>query len=284
MPDAVILEVVLPRGNGFEVLKSLKSDQRTSAIPVILLIDESDDYGEHRGRICGADVILRRPFTSEALMGAVFGSLAGLPAPPAEKNSGPKNDLAGVLDALEGRARAENPLLEHITDPLTGLFNNAYTDLKLMEEFKKARRFQMPLAAMMLGFDDQRNFSNPGSSGDVRRILNEVAGILLCESRDIDHVARYSDREFLALLPHTDMLGGTSMAERIVATIAGRAFTLSGGTGALTASAGVCAFMGTGMETAEELPLRAREALAASRSWGGNRVTVWDGEPKKLRR
>ncbi len=284
-PDVVALEVFLPRTHGFDVLKSLKEGARTAGVRVLVLVDEKDDYGAHRARLCGADAILRRPFEWGGFADAVQAVHAAA-APSGSGNPGDSGDaaLGQVLDALAGRARVENPLIHHISDPLTGLFNRSYMDIKIAEEFKKARRFGFPLTCIHIGIDDRGVLGGDSAPDDVRRTLNEIAGLLLCESRDIDHIARWQDRDFLLLLPHTDIAGATTMAKRILTSIEARGFEIGGEQVALTASAGIAAFGGRETETAEGLPERAREALAISRQWGGNRCTVWEADPEESRR
>ena len=279
-PEVAVLEVLLPRKNGFETLKALKEDARTAAIKVILLLDEGDDYGEHRARLCGADAIRKRPLTAEDVAETVRLCLqeGGLEA-ISEASEGP--DLEAVLDAMEGRARAENPLLQHITDPLTGLYNSPYMELKIAEEYKKARRFNIPLSCVEIAFDDEGALSQPDRAQDLRRILNEVAGLLLCESRDIDHLARQNVEEFFLLLPHTDVEGASAMTGRILKSVESRGFEVDGRPGMITASAGIATFTGSNADSAEQLQDRCREALTASRRWGGNRFTVWAQDTEK---
>lgn len=278
-PDAVVIEARLPRRDGFEVLKSLKEDGSTARIRVVLVVDAGDEVAEGRARLCGAHAILRRPIDASRIAEALSAG-TGEPAAGPDADSG---DLEAVLDALSDRARHENPLLHHITDPVTGLYNRPYIELKLAEEFKKARRFQIPLTAIMVTLDVPATGAEDPDPGEQRRILNEAAGLLLCESRDIDHLARYDDREFLALLPHTDISGAMTMAQRILASIQARSFTWTGTEAPLTASAGMSSFTGVEMERPDELPLRAREAMLISNRWGGNRVTVWEPGLKKAR-
>ena len=181
--------------------------------------------------------------------------------------------LESMLDTMEGRVRSENPLHEHITDPLTGLNNEAYMSLKLAEEFKKARRFDLALSCVAVGFDDEAAGSDEDAQ-ELRTTLNEVAGILLCESRDIDHIARKNVSEFFLLLPHTDGEGALAMSKRILKSIEGRGFQSADGP-SLTASAGIATYTGSDAEEASELEIRSHQALNAARRWGGNRVTTW---------
>jgi|GEM_PF-7084988 diguanylate cyclase (GGDEF)-like protein len=262
LPDVLVMEAFLPRRNGFDVLKSLKADARTSAIRVVLLLDEGDDYGRSRARLCGADTIMSRPFGSHDLLQEVLRpSAAQQPA---------IDDLLADMDA---RAKAENPLVQYITDPSTGLFNKAYTDLKLAEECKKARRFQQPLTCLLIGLDDGGQLAEPRHAELLRTVVNDLAGLLLCESRDIDHVSRYGTEEFLLLLPHTDQAGASAMARRVLSSIANRGLAKPDGT-PLTGSAGIAGFLAEDEDAAQGLVTRGREALKVSRHWGGNRFTI----------
>jgi diguanylate cyclase (GGDEF)-like protein len=279
LPQVLVLEALLPRRNGFEVLKALKEDGTTAGIRVVMILDPGDGYGRHRARAGGADLLLERPFDEADLLAAIRETCEDR----AQEEFDEGEALAEVVEALEDRARLENPVLAHITDASTGLYNAAYTEIKLAEEYKKARRFHVPLTCVVLGLDEPQAGVEPEDEAALRRTINELAGLLLCESRDIDHLARTGGREFVALLPHTDTHGGVLMAERILASIAGRRFT-TGAERPVTASAGVATFAGEGLEAADRLLDRARTGLARSRAWGGNRCTVWqdDGVPSDL--
>jgi diguanylate cyclase (GGDEF)-like protein len=166
----------------------------------------------------------------------------------------------------------ENPLLPQLTDPVTGLWNTDYTNLKLAEEFKKARRFSVPLACLVLSLDE--------APGDVaaydtsnREVLSELAGLLLCESRDIDHLARLDAKSFLLILPHTDAPGAFAMMSRVLISIQKRQLSLPGRTRPITASAGIACFS-RDLAGPDDLVRGAHEALAHAVALGGNRVEV----------
>ncbi|MDD5031959.1 MAG: response regulator [Patescibacteria group bacterium] len=55
LPDVILLDIMLPRMDGFEVLKALKADKRTSRIPVILLTNLSQKEKVKEGLSLGAD-------------------------------------------------------------------------------------------------------------------------------------------------------------------------------------------------------------------------------------
>lgn len=68
VPDLVISDIMLPEMDGFELCQSLKTDRRTSHIPVILLTARADEASQLRGLQHGADVYLTKPSRREELL------------------------------------------------------------------------------------------------------------------------------------------------------------------------------------------------------------------------
>ncbi len=66
-PDLIILDVMMPRRNGFQVCRLFKSDAKTSEIPVILLTAKNQKEDRHWGRDCGADEYITKPFNTPML-------------------------------------------------------------------------------------------------------------------------------------------------------------------------------------------------------------------------
>ena len=67
-PDAVILDLMLPDVDGFEVCRRLRKERATSEVPIIILSALSDEKDKRRGRECGANEYLTKPFDPDQLM------------------------------------------------------------------------------------------------------------------------------------------------------------------------------------------------------------------------
>ena len=79
-PDLVVLDVMMPYMDGFEVLKNLKADPATAEIPVIMLTAKAQDADVFRGWQSGVDCYLTKPFNPMELISFVkriFKSLEG---------------------------------------------------------------------------------------------------------------------------------------------------------------------------------------------------------------
>jgi two-component system, OmpR family, alkaline phosphatase synthesis response regulator PhoP len=67
-PDLVVLDVMMPYMDGFEVLKNLKGDPTTADIPVIMLTAKAQDADVFRGWQSGVDCYLTKPFNPMELL------------------------------------------------------------------------------------------------------------------------------------------------------------------------------------------------------------------------
>ena len=70
-PDLVLLDVILPGYNGFQVCRVLKSKPETADIPVIMLTSKDSDKDREWGMAQGAQDYIAKPFSPESLLDAV---------------------------------------------------------------------------------------------------------------------------------------------------------------------------------------------------------------------
>lgn len=75
-PDLIILDVMMPKMDGFEVLKRLKKNPRTMDIPVIMLTVKSTSHDIEEGIKLYAEKYITKPFSSDALLQEIEKSLS----------------------------------------------------------------------------------------------------------------------------------------------------------------------------------------------------------------
>jgi twitching motility two-component system response regulator PilG len=71
LPDLVLLDVMLPKMDGFEVCSRIKQNQGTRHIPVILLTAKKTPEDVARGQEVGADYYITKPFKSAMVMDVI---------------------------------------------------------------------------------------------------------------------------------------------------------------------------------------------------------------------
>ena len=67
-PDLIILDLMLPKLNGYEVCTTLKHDPRYQKIPIVLFTAKAQDKDEKLGMECGANAYVRKPFRAQELL------------------------------------------------------------------------------------------------------------------------------------------------------------------------------------------------------------------------
>lgn len=84
-PDLIVLDVMMPYMDGFEVLKNLRRESDTEAIPVIMLTAKAQDKDVFEGYHYGADMYLTKPFNPMELVTFVKRILDGAKTPDGPK-------------------------------------------------------------------------------------------------------------------------------------------------------------------------------------------------------
>ena len=74
-PDLIILDISLPKLNGYEVCQALRADEKHKDIPVVMLTASGQALDIMQGMKDGADAYIVKPFDSEALLGILRGFL-----------------------------------------------------------------------------------------------------------------------------------------------------------------------------------------------------------------
>lgn len=67
-PDLILLDVMMPKLNGYQLCRELKKREETKGIPVIMLTARTQESDKFWGRDCGADAYLTKPYKPEELL------------------------------------------------------------------------------------------------------------------------------------------------------------------------------------------------------------------------
>ena len=198
-PDLILLDVMMPEIDGYEVCRRLKENEKTKDIPVIFVTARTESSEEEVGLNLGAVDYIFKPYRIPIILARVRNHL----------NMKRKTDLLESLVSLDG---------------LTGIPNRRKLDEMLAAEWRRAIRSGRPLSVVMMDIDHFKLFNDRFGHGAGDECLRQVASSLsMCVNRPGDLVARYGGEEFVAILPLTELAGALAIAERLVAVVAGLA-------------------------------------------------------------
>jgi diguanylate cyclase (GGDEF)-like protein len=182
--------------------------------------------------------------------------------------------LAGqAVVSIENATLHEKVERQAVTDELTGLANLRAFHSILEGEIERARRFNTPLALVMLDLDNFKLVNDEYGHQQGDEVLALVADVLRDFSRDIDSPARYGGEELAVVLPQTDAEGAAQLAERIREAVDRLEVPRVDGEGTLRlqASFGVAALPESAVDR-EGLIAAADAALYRAKRAGRNRV------------
>lgn len=70
-PDVLVLDVMLPDLDGYEILRQLRADRRSEALPVLMLTAKGQREDRETALECGADMFITKPFANSDIIAAV---------------------------------------------------------------------------------------------------------------------------------------------------------------------------------------------------------------------
>ena len=70
-PDLIILDLMLPKMNGYKICQFLKSEELYKKIPILMLSARAQEADKNMGLSCGADAYITKPFEPEELLGKI---------------------------------------------------------------------------------------------------------------------------------------------------------------------------------------------------------------------
>lgn len=253
-PDLILLDVVMPNMDGYEVCRRLKENVTTKNIPIIFItsMDEEDD--ETKGLAFGAVDYIIKPFSLAIVKARVKTHL----------------ELKRHRDILEALSTL---------DGLTGIPNRRRFDEILKIEWMRARRESTSMSLIMVDIDHFKLYNDNYGHIEGDDCLKKVAQCLSCAvSRPADFVARYGGEEFGIILPMTDAEGAENVANILLQHVVKLQIphACSPVTGRITISLGVATLIPDREMSQVVLVEKADKCLYAAKEAGRNRFIRWN--------
>ncbi len=174
------------------------------------------------------------------------------------------------------RQRLQQKHEQAVRDPLTGLHNRLAYDERVAHEFTRWKRYQQPMALMMIDVDHFKiiNDRYGHKAGDKALIL--IAHQLRRHLRESDFLARFGGEEFVVLMPETELAAAQVAAEKLREAVQQCQFHYQGKQVPITVSAGL-ARLREEDDSIDQLFQRADRAMYRAKDAGRNRCISEDG-------
>lgn len=243
-PDLIILDLMMPDLDGFEVAQALKSNTATADIPICILTAKEVTV-EERIELAGKiESVMQKSFFS-------------------------KEDLLMHLRDLEVLYPARAGLI----DKVSGLFDRCYFHIRLAQEVNRAVRYKKTFAVVMIDIDRFTGYHGQFGMKHGNVCVKRIADFLRKSLRGSDTIVRFGLDEFAVILTDTTKDAATRVARRFLSFIESYPFygieTLP--SGKMSATIAVVTYP-QDAQSPEELLAAAHHLLRTGKDSGGGRV------------
>jgi diguanylate cyclase (GGDEF)-like protein len=259
-PDLIILDIMMPGMDGYEICDRLKANPFTKDIPVMFVTAMDQERQGAKGLAMGAVDYLSKPVS-------------------------PPIVLARVRNQLELKKQRDFLRKLSSVDGLTGIANRRSFEEDFDKEWRRAARHQAPLTLLLSDVDHLRPYNDAYGylAGDdcLRMVAQAMAKSMM---RPGDVIARYGGEEFVGLMPDTDAKGSQVVADRLLNAV--RALALphahSDAAPIVTVSIGIAACMPHRDNDRSGLFKLAGDALYAAKTAGRNQAKIIEYRSEKV--
>jgi len=226
--DLILLDVMMPRQDGFTTCTHLRAYPEYESVPIIFLSARIDIDSIIKGFDLGAVDYIRKPFNPQELRSRVrtHAELRLYRKELEIKNT----ELENALRKIEQIAR---------TDELTGLLNRRELTRIFEYESARSRISGHEFALIMLDIDLFKGVNDTYGHNTGDEVLKRISSQLVSAAREHDYISRWGGDEFMILLPEVSTQEAQEIAELIRSTIENIDYTDIGCTQHVTVTCGV---------------------------------------------
>lgn len=190
VPSILLLDVMLPGRDGFQLAAELAGDDRYRNIPVIFLTARTDPADVVTGLELGGYDYIKKPFDEAEL-------------------------VARIRSALKRSTERQRLAHDVIIDPHTGLYNRRYLSDFIKNESGKIKRSLSDFAIAMVDIDHFKRLNDTYGHQCGDYVLKEFAHVMRTCVRTYDLAIRYGGEEFLVVLPAASRNDALQVLERL---------------------------------------------------------------------
>ncbi|MFW5710480.1 MAG: diguanylate cyclase [Spirochaetota bacterium] len=281
--DLILLDIMMPEMDGFEICTRVREHPEYKEVPIIFLTAKIDKESIVKGFEVGAVDYILKPFHGAELLARIRThlELKAYREKVEEINIQLNKEILKGIKMQEELEASKVELVEMnrklyekaTKDALTGLFNRRkMTDL-IEYEYDRALRNQFPFSVIITDIDYFKAANDTYGHDCGDEILQEVSQILTSMTRKQDQVSRWGGEEFLLLLPETDTEGALTLAEKIRTKIEQSSYFCGKNELSITMTFGISCF--TDGKTDKTVIKEADTALYHGKNSGRNRCVVY---------
>jgi diguanylate cyclase (GGDEF)-like protein len=267
--DLVLMDVQMPGMDGLEACRRIQADDGLRDVPVIVVTAETEDETLQAAFAAGAVDYITKPLRTPELIARTRSVLR-----LKEEMDRRKDREARLIDLTRELERANEELSRlSFVDGLTGITNRRGFDDYLAREWKRATRTGASLGLILVDVDHFKAFNDRYGHLAGDDCLKQVAQTLAANTRrPADLAARYGGEEFAVVLPDTDALEATFVAESLRAGVEALhvRHEASSTSDHVTISLGVAACVPAPGDSTQSLLDAADQALYAAKRRGRN--------------
>jgi len=245
-PDVILLDIVLPGIDGFEVCRRIKDREDRSTIPILFITTQTEEASIIQAFDIGGNDYVTKPFRSKEL-------------------------LARVHTQVEYRRAMGRLRTLAVTDALTGLPNRRAFFADGRRLLNEAQARARPLAALRLEIDNLKQINDQYGHACGDEVLMRVADCLLDQIDIHGLCARLGGAEFALLVALPRERQAATLAEHLRRYLAAVVIETTGGPLSVTVSIGVSPLTAE-CDSLEALLAQASDRLEAAKRAGRNRV------------
>jgi diguanylate cyclase (GGDEF)-like protein len=269
-PELILLDIMMPEMDGYEVCRQLKAGEGTKDIPIIFLSALNEVFDKVKAFKAGGVDFITKPFQVEEVLARVRTHLTIRAQQVALLQ---KNEELLKKNALITE-QAKKLELMATKDFLTGLSNRRDFLERAGQEEKRFKRIGRPFTLILLDIDHFKRVNDTYGHACGDKVLISISRALEEALRAQDILARWGGEEFICLLPETGVDGAKSAAEKIRTRMKSPGHDCIDVDIPITVTLGVCVYDGSC--TIEECIRRADDALYKGKNRGRSQVVFAD--------